>query len=107
MAPSCLQVVCKLTQSCVKVVPRLSPSCLLVVLRLPKRCLKVVPKLSLTKVTVTFDKLRLHGSTPALNFAALVTRGKHRADIDGRFFVKFGPWSKNLLRTTTQRMKIT
>ena len=94
-------------QSCLKDVSKLSQSCPQVGLRLPKRCLKVVPKLSLTKVTVTFDKLRLHGSTPALNFAALVTRGKHRADIDGRFFVKFGPWSKNLLRTTTQRMKIT
>ena len=84
-------------QSCLKDVSKLSQNCPQVVLRLPKRYLKVVPKLSLTKVTVTIDKLRLHGSTPALNFAALVTRGKHCVDIDGRFIVKFGPWSKNFL----------
>ena len=52
MAPSCLQVVCKLTQSCVKVVPRLSPShssnwqieasWIKVVSKMSPSCLKVV-----------------------------------------------------------------
>ena len=61
-------------QRCLKVVPKLSQSCPQVVLRLPKRCLYVVPKLSLTKVTVTLDKLRPHG--PKLSSRCLQVASK-------------------------------